>query len=167
MSRLEEFTNRFLSQAAAINEAAEHLTDVPGVIIELGLGKGRTFDHLRERFPDREIYVFDRELSCEQEYAPPHKYRVFGDIRKTLPSFCNRFHGQVAFAHSDIGTKDRQKDAPLTQFVVSQLTQLLTLEGALLASDRPMEAEQWHELPLLPEFKVWRYHMYRSLGKKS
>ena len=165
MSRLEEFTNRFLSQAAAINHAATMLTDVPGIIVELGLGKGRTFDHLRERFPDREIYVFDRELSCEKEYAPPPEYWVFGEIRETLPAFCDKFKGKVAFAHSDIGTRDRQKDMPLTNFVVSQLRVLLTQDRAMLASDRPMESDQWRELPLLPEFNAWRYHLYQSVGQ--
>ena len=161
MSRLEEFTNRFISQAAAINRAAEIIADIDGIIVELGLGKGRTFDHLRERFPSREIYVFDRELSCEREYAPPPEYWVFGEIRETLPEFCTKFAGRVAFVHSDVGTRDRQKDMPLTNFVVAQLENLLSKDGAVLASDRPMPSQSWSEYEILPEFDAWRYHLYR------
>ena len=31
-----------------------------GPVIELGLGNGRTYDHLRERLPGRRIIAFDR-----------------------------------------------------------------------------------------------------------
>ena len=34
-----------------------------GPVLELGLGNGRTFDHLRERLPGRRIVAFDRALS--------------------------------------------------------------------------------------------------------
>ena len=88
MSRLEDFTFRFLTQQAVINRAAQMIAGIDGIIVELGLGKGRSFDHIRERLPQRDIYVFDRELSCKPEFAPPSEFWVFGDIVETLPLFC-------------------------------------------------------------------------------
>jgi hypothetical protein len=43
--------------ARLLRDAARRLEGVPGCIFELGLGSGRTFDHLRQLFPDREIFA--------------------------------------------------------------------------------------------------------------
>ena len=57
MSRLESFIRRVTAQRDCLNMAKELVVDVPGPILELGLGNGRTYDHLRELFPDREIFM--------------------------------------------------------------------------------------------------------------
>ena len=61
MSRLDSFIRRLQAQRACLNEAVAQIRGVEGFVLELGLGNGRTFDHLREICPDREIYVFDRD----------------------------------------------------------------------------------------------------------
>ncbi len=60
MSRLDSFIRRLKAQRACLGLAAELIRDVPGPLLELGLGNGRTYDHLREIMPGREIYVFER-----------------------------------------------------------------------------------------------------------
>ena len=95
MSRLEDIAQRFLTQLASLNRAVELIEPMEGIVIDLGLGKGRSFDHLRERLPGRDIYVFDHELSCEPEFAPSSEFRIFGEITKTLPAFCRQFAGQA------------------------------------------------------------------------
>ena len=163
MSRLEDLANRFLTQQAALNRAVELIEPMEGIVVELGLGKGRSFDHLRERLPGREIYVFDRELSCEPEYAPPGEFRVFGEITRTLPAFCRQFAGQAVLVHSDLGTRHRERDMPLVEFVAENLDSLLK-QGAVVASDRPMENAPWIRLPELREMECFPYYMYRKHG---
>lgn len=161
MSRLEDLTDRFLTQQAALNTGVELIADVDGIVVELGLGKGRTFDHLRERLTDRTIYVFDHELSCEPQYAPAPEYWMFGDITETLPEFCERFAGQVALVHSDVGTRNRVQDQPLADFIATHLESLMA-SGGVVVSDRPMEGRAWSSLPSLPEMDRFPYFLYRQ-----
>ena len=48
MSRLDSFIRRLQAQRACLSEAAAQIRGVDGFVLELGLGNGRTFDHLRE-----------------------------------------------------------------------------------------------------------------------
>ena len=160
MSRLEDLAHRLLAQQAALNRAIELIGDLEGIVVELGLGKGRTFDHLRERLPGRDIYVFDRGLFCEVELAPPPAFRVFGDITETLPDFCRRFAGRAALIHSDIGTRHREADMPLVDFVADHLAVLIRKDG-VIASDRPMDGKEWVALPWAGEMTRFPYYVYR------
>ena len=161
MSRLEDLTYRFLTQQAALNRAVEMIDGLEGIIVELGLGKGRTFDHLRERLPARDIYVFDHTLSCEPEFAPPSECWVFGEITETLPRFCQRFAGQAVLVHADIGTRHREDDKSLVAFVTQTLGTLLKHQ-AVIVSDRPMLDTDWSALPALTEMQHFPYYMYRK-----
>jgi S-adenosyl-L-methionine methyltransferase len=68
MSRLDSFIRRMQAQRLVLNHAAAALGDLPGSVLELGLGNGRTYDHLREVIalpfrvpvPARRIIAFDR-----------------------------------------------------------------------------------------------------------
>ena len=55
MSRLDSFIRRALAQRECLANAARRITDIEGPVIELGLGNGRTYDHLRRILPEREI----------------------------------------------------------------------------------------------------------------
>jgi len=59
MSRLDSFIRRLEAQRQCLNHCAGLIAEVDGPILEVGLGNGRTFDHLREIFPSREIFVFE------------------------------------------------------------------------------------------------------------
>ncbi|MGH6887075.1 MAG: class I SAM-dependent methyltransferase, partial [Geminicoccales bacterium] len=48
MSRLDSFIRRLEAQRACLDLAAARIADLPGPVLELGLGNGRTYDHLRE-----------------------------------------------------------------------------------------------------------------------
>ena len=61
MSRLERFIRRLRAQRACPDAAESLVRDLEGPVLEFGLGNGRTYDHLRQRFPDREIFVFERQ----------------------------------------------------------------------------------------------------------
>ena len=61
MSRLDAFIRRLQAQRTCLGLAADLVAGVPGPVLELGLGNGRTYDHLRELMPDREIFVLERQ----------------------------------------------------------------------------------------------------------
>ena len=79
-----------LAQRAYLNWAAEAVAGISGPVLELGLGNGRTYDHMRELMPEREIYVFERAIgSFDRAHAtslPPEKFLILGDIEHTLVS---------------------------------------------------------------------------------
>ena len=71
MSRLDSFIRRVSAQRDCLNMAKDMIADVPGPILELGLGNGRTFDHLRELFPD--LARFQRQCyfpNCSHDHEP-------------------------------------------------------------------------------------------------
>src|SRR5262249_28378985 len=60
MSRLEFHIAQKVAQRDAIDRAAERLAGLDGVIVEFGLGHGRSYSHLVARFPGHEVFCFDR-----------------------------------------------------------------------------------------------------------
>ena len=106
MSRLDSFINRLTAQRDLLNHIArESLLPAKGAILELGLGNGRTFNHLREVFSDRRIIVFDRALAAHTSSIPAEENVVLGEISVTA----ERFAGQnAAMVHADIGTGWRE-----------------------------------------------------------
>jgi hypothetical protein len=86
MSRLDSVIRRLQAQRACLARAAALIRDLPGPVLELGLGNGRTYDHLRETLPAREIFVFEREVAAHPDCVPPADHLLLGDIHDTLPA---------------------------------------------------------------------------------
>src|SRR5690606_39857021 len=85
MSRLDSFIRRLEAQRACLGLAAAMIHALPGPVLELGLGNGRTYDHLRELLPEREIFVFEREVNAHPDCIPDAAHLILGDVRATLP----------------------------------------------------------------------------------
>ena len=64
MSRLDSVIRRLAAQRACLEAAARLIAELPGPVLEVGLGNGRTFDHLREILPGREIFALDRRIAA-------------------------------------------------------------------------------------------------------
>ena len=71
MSRLDSFIARMQAQRDCLNSLKPLIDALPGPILEVGLGNGRTYDHLRQLFPGRDIYVFERKVAAHPECIPP------------------------------------------------------------------------------------------------
>jgi len=84
VSRLDSFIRRLEAQRACLDEAAHLITELDGDVLELGLGNGRTYDHLRQLFPDRKIYVCERRVAAHPDCVPPAELLLLGDMRDTL-----------------------------------------------------------------------------------
>src|SRR5262245_28545555 len=104
LSRLEKLYFRLEAQHACLAWAFEDIATKPGIVFELGLGHGRTFHHLRQYLPQREIYVFDRSVDSYPDCTPDMQHMITGELATTLPEAARRFAGQVILAHSDVGS---------------------------------------------------------------
>ena len=160
MSRLDSFIRRLEAQRACLNEAARLIAGLDGAVLELGLGNGRTYDHLRELFPDRDIYVCERQVASHPDCVPPAERLILGDMRETLPAAFARLGGRVALAHLDAGTGDAAANRALAAELVPLVVPLLCA-GGVLVSDPRWDRADLENLPLPDGVAPDRYHLYR------
>jgi len=160
MSRLTRMIARLTTQQACIELAARLIADRPGVVLEIGLGKGRTIDHMRDVMPGREIFAFDRFVHAPAVAVPDDDHLFLGDFRATLAEPPERLRGQAVFAHADIGSEDREADAVLAPIVADLLARWLQ-PGAIVATDRAMDRQGWQPLDDVPDLP-WPYFIYRT-----
>ena len=160
MSRLDSFIRRLEAQRACLDHAARAIAGLPGPVLELGLGNGRTYDHLRQLLPGRAIFVFERELAAHPASMPDSAHLILGDIRETLPAAGARIGAPAVLAHSDIGTGDRERNAELAAWLAQAVPPLLA-PGALVVSDQPMAAAALVPQPLPGGIAEERYFLYR------
>jgi hypothetical protein len=162
MSRLDSFIRRLEAQRACLNRAAELIAGIDGIVLELGLGNGRTYDHLRTLFAGRGIHVCERQVAAHPDCLPPPERLILGDMRETLPALGSRFRGRVALAHFDAGTGDAAANLALAAELTASIVPLLC-RGGVLVSDPPIAAAELELLPLPEEVSAGRYHLYRRL----
>jgi hypothetical protein len=160
MSRLDSFIRRMQAQRACLDQATTLIADVPGVILELGLGNGRTYDHLREIFPGRRIFVFEREVRAHPDCIPKDEDLFIGDFRQTLPMAPQRIGVKVALAHADFGGGDPERVAATARFLAEFLPALMAV-GGVVASDQLIPVQGWEALPLPDGVEAGRYHLRR------
>jgi hypothetical protein len=162
MSRLDSFIRRLEAQRACLDRAAELIGDLDGFVLELGLGNGRTYDHLRSLFPDRAIYVCDRRVAAHPDCVPPPDMLILGDMRETLSAVHDRFGGRIAFAHLDVGTGDAAANRALAWELLPLILPLME-PGAVLASDPVFACAELTPLPLPAGIAPGRYHLYQRI----
>jgi hypothetical protein len=163
MSRLDSFIRRLEAQRACLDATPTWIGDLPGPILELGLGNGRTFDHLRGLFPEREIFVFERQVAAHPDCIPDPDHLILGDIRETLPAAAGRLPEPAALVHNDIGTGDAAANAALAHWLGKALPPL-TRPGAVILSDQALEDPLLASQPLPAALPAGRYFLYRRVG---
>ena len=161
MSRLDSFIRRLQAQRACLDLAAAMISGLDGPALELGLGNGRTYDHLRERLAGRAIYVFDRRIAAHPDCIPDPEHFFQGDIAATLAGAAARLPGPAVLAHCDIGTGEAASNAALAAAIAPLLDPLMA-EGGVIVSDQRMEAPGWQTVPLPAGVPAGRYHMRRA-----
>ncbi len=160
MTRLDSAIRRLTAQRACLDRAIGLIADVPGPVLELGLGNGRTYDHLRCRLPDREIFVFDRKVAAHPDCVPDADHLILGNFEDALPAAAARLPAKAALAHCDIGSGDKAASALLARNIAPLLA-LLLAPGAIVAGDQDMGSAGWRALPLPPDVAPGRYYLYR------
>ena len=162
MSRLDSFIRRLEAQRACLNRAAGLIEGLDGVVLELGLGNGRTYDHLRELFPHRDIYVCERRVAAHPGCIPPDDRLLLGDMYETLPAARGSLEGRIALAHFDAGTGDAAGNLKLAAGLRPLILPLLRA-GGILVTQQAMDGPDLMPLPLPEAVPEGRYHLYRRV----
>ncbi|WP_299771495.1 class I SAM-dependent methyltransferase [uncultured Tateyamaria sp.] len=136
MSRLESMRRRLSAQIDGINWAARKIANLEGDVLEMGLGNGRTYDHLRQELPDRRIWVIDRMLKCHPSCVPPAKDFLEGEAEAMLTRLASKGR-KMALAHYDFGYGIKEKDVE-EGIRLSPLIAALMQPGGLILSQQPL-----------------------------
>ena len=159
MSRLDSAIKRLQAQRSCLDLAARRIENLAGLVLELGLGNGRTYHHLRELLPERRIIVFERAVNPHAASRPPSEDLIVGDLAATLVAARAVFAGRAVLAHSDIGCGDPEVDRATAAMISTHLPPLLGRD-ALVVSDQPLQASDLEPQGLPPEVAAGRYFLY-------
>jgi S-adenosyl-L-methionine methyltransferase len=166
VSRLDSFIRRLEAQRACLHMAAGLVQGLEGPALELGLGNGRTYDHLRELCPDRQIYVCERQVAAHPDCLPPPELLLLGDMRDTLQAARGRLEGRVVLAHLDPASGDAAASRALAAELAPLIVPLLCL-GAVLVSEPAISAAELAPLALPEGVAAGRYNLYRRITRRS
>ena len=136
MSRLDSMLRRLAAQRDGLNWAAARLRDLEGDVVDLGLGNGRTYDHLREILPDRRIWVVDRALNCHPSCVPPAENYLEGEAEPMLDRMAAEGL-RIALAHYDFGYGVEADDIAEAARL-SPLIARVMVPGGLIVSGQPL-----------------------------
>lgn len=160
MTRLDSAIRRLTAQRDLLDWATREISP-HGLVLEVGLGNGRTYDHLRTRLPGREIYVFERLPAAHPDCLPPEEYLIVGDVFETLPVFTQRFgEGCAALIHIDIGTGDEEANRHMAKRL-SPLLENLLQPGGLLVADRAFDLAFCTDISSQTGVAEGRYFVFR------
>jgi len=157
MSRLDSFIRRLSAQRDILDMICRDMPLGEGPVIELGLGNGRTYDHLRERLPGRRIIAFDRVNQANRKSLPPDGDLILGEINETTKPFVGI---GAALVHADIGSGYDDLDEVNLRWL-PQLTVDLLQPSGIAASGVRLNHPALHALPIPPTVPRNRYYLYR------
>ena len=166
MSKLDSFIRRMQAQRTCIEAACTMIEDLTGVVFELGLGVGRTYSHLSENLPERDIYVFDRQVLPHVVCVPPASHLMLGELADTLPEAVERYRGAVALVHTDVGSADIAYGTKTAAFISQHLPVALA-PGAVILSDQALKVGGVEPLALPNGVAEGRYYMYRATASAA
>jgi hypothetical protein len=163
MSRLDLFIQRLEAQRRLINWAVDEIGARAGTVLELGLGNGRTYDHLRERMPGRTIVVFDRAARAHPTSMPPAENLILGEMQDTLPAFARQYGRCAVLVHADATTGMPEVDRVRLAWLPAAIAALTAPDGIVL-SDAPLVDPALTALPAPVALPTERYFAYRRAG---
>ena len=167
MSRLDSFIRRLQAQRACLDWAIEAVGDRPGPVLEIGLGNGRTYDHLRSRLgQSRAIFAVDRQLAAHPACVPDREHLLLGEFRDSLPALARRLGPVAALVHADTGSGDEAASHAQAQWLAGLVDALLA-PGGVVVSDQDMSVDGrlpqgWRGEALPPDVQPGRYFIYRK-----
>jgi hypothetical protein len=160
-SRLDSFIRRLEAQRACLDWAVSAIAGQTGIVLELGLGNGRTYDHLRHRCGGaREIYAFDRHNAAHPACVPDARHLVLGDFHHTLARFASTHSRAAALIHADIGSGDETANAALARWLGPVLIPLAA-PNAIVLCDQALSVPRLSTLALPSDVPPDRYFAYR------
>jgi hypothetical protein len=160
MSRLDSFIARMQAQRDCLNFLKPAIDGLPGPILEVGLGNGRTYDHLRDLFPGRDIYVFERKVAAHPDCIPPDDRLFLGEAHESLQRAARQLGPTAALIHTDLGTGDHAANLAMADWLAPALDALAARGGYILAN-QSLTAARWQRQPEPPGVPKDRYFLYK------
>ena len=160
VSRLDSFIRRLKAQRACLGLAADLARVLDGPVLELGLGNGRTYDHLREILPDRDVYAFDRQIAAHPACIPDEAHMFLGELYDTVPGVLQRIGQPAVLIHFDVGSGDEEANAELARWMTVATADLLA-PGGVAVADQALVGTSWRPIDLPEGVSVGRYFMYQ------
>jgi hypothetical protein len=160
MSRLDSFIARMQAQRDCLNHLKPAIDALTGPILEVGLGNGRTYDHLRDLFPGRDIYVFERKVAAHPDCIPPDDRLFLGDADKSIPVAAKKLGATAVLIHTDLGTGDHAANVEMGKWLGPALDALAAKGGWILAN-QPLDVARWRRQPDPPGVPKDRYFLYK------
>lgn len=158
MSRLDSMLRRLTAQRDGLNWAAEQIAPMAGDVLDMGLGNGRTYDHLRETLASRRIWVIDRVLQCHPSCVPPEADFLQGEAQPVMQRLKDQ--GQkIALAHYDFGFGIKEKDVAEAAALSPLIAQVM-VPGGIIVSGQPLVG--FTELDGPAGIAPGRYMFYRA-----
>ena len=136
MSRLDSMLRRLSAQRDGLNWAANRIKGTAGDVLDVGLGNGRTYDHLREILPDRRIWVIDRVLQPHPSCIPPVEDFLEGEADEMLEKLADT-GAKILLAHYDLGFGVKDKDVAEAARLSASLAKVMA-PGGILVSGQPL-----------------------------
>ena len=136
MSRLESMRRRLTAQIDGLNWGLAETANLTGDILELGLGNGRTYDHLREYGGGRRVAVIDRQLNCHPSCIPPEADFFQGEADDMLRQMSQNGM-RFALVHFELGIGVEEHDNALSAKLAPLIAPLL-VPGAIVVTQNPL-----------------------------
>ena len=92
---------------------------------------------------------------------PPEELLVRGELVDTLPPFVERFAGQVALAHSDIGDFTEEHNKVMRRLVTGVLPPAVR-PGGFILSDLELDLPDFEAIALPAGARAGWYHIFRK-----
>lgn len=166
-TRLERFIARVVGQRSCIDAAAQRTRAMQGPVWEVGLGNGRTYDHLRDRFAGHDVIVFDRQVMAHPDCIPPDDMVRLGDFRTTIAAEVAQSAGSVVVIHADIGNGNVEESRALGRWLAPLFVRALATGGCLVG-DQPMDDPALEPITLADigatDMPADTYFLYRKHG---
>ncbi len=160
MSRLDSFIARMEAQRDCLNFLKPTIDALPGPILEVGLGNGRTYDHLRTLFPGRDIHVFERKVAAHPDCIPPDDRLFLGEAHDTLRQAAGKLGPTAALIHTDLGTGDHAANMAMGVWLGPALD-ALAAPGSYILANQALDVTRWQRQPDPPGVSKDRYFLYR------
>ena len=162
MSRLDSVIFRAFAQRACLSEAAFLVAKIDGPVIELGLGNGRTYDHLRMLLPNREIFVFDRKITAHPSCIPDDTHLFVGDLKDTLQEFLACLSSPAVLVHADLAGENKSKNEAVAKWLGPVIRSLIIL-GGVVVSDQKFNTPSLTPIEVPHGVQANRYFMYSAI----
>ena len=133
--------------------SAKNIHKQRGVVLEFGLGNGRTFDHMRKLLPQRDI-------AAHPDCIPHPAFQFIGDFRDYIPRAIEQLGRSAALAHLDIGTGQKNTSLALASKIAPCIEKLLC-GNAIVVSEQEVERWRSYKLQLPAGISENRIHLYR------